>query len=96
MSQNFSNQTIKQIEKSIERTAKGERNHITIILENQFWFPTTETNPDTETNPKMSAVEKRIYDELVKFKNLEAIQSLEKRRQENFSTRIQMERQRTL
>ena len=70
-----SKKTIKQIEKSIERTAKGEINHITIKHENGFWFPAPETNPDTS---KMSAVEKRIYDELVKFKNLEAIQTLSK------------------
>ena len=70
-----SKKTIKQIEKSIERTAKGEINHITIKHENGFWFPTPETNPDTS---KMSEVEKRIYDELVKFKNLEAIQPLSK------------------
>ena len=70
-----SKKTIKQIEKSIERTAKGEINHITIKHENGFWFPTPETNTDTS---KMSEVEKRIYDELVKFKNLEAIQPLSK------------------
>ena len=70
-----SKKTIKQIEKSIERTAKGEINHITIKHENGFWFPTPETNPHTS---KMSEVEKCIYDELVNFKNLEAIQPLSK------------------
>ena len=70
---NDSKKTMKQIEKYLERTIKGEINHITIKHENGFWFPTPETNPNTS---KMSAVEKRIYDELVKFKNLEAIQSL--------------------
>ena len=69
-----SKKTIKQIEKS-ERTAKGEINHVTIKHENGIWFPNPETNPDTS---KMSAVEKRIYDKLVKFKNLEAIQPLSK------------------
>ena len=62
-----SKKTIKRIEKTIERTAKGEINH-KIKHENWFWFPTPETNPDTS---KMSTVEKRIYDKLVKFKNLE-------------------------
>ena len=70
-----SKKTIKQIEKSIEKTAKGEINHITQKHENGFWFPTHETNPDTS---KMSEVEKRIYDELVKFKNFEAIEPLSK------------------
>ena len=70
-----SNRTIKQIEKSIERTAKGKINQKTIKHENGFCFPAPETNPDIS---KMSAVEKRIYDELVKFENLEAIQPLSK------------------
>ena len=65
-----SKKTIKQIEKSIEGTAKGEINRITLKHENGFWFPTPKTNPGSS---KMSAVEKRIYVELVKFKYLDAI-----------------------
>ena len=61
--------------KIYRENSKSEINNITIKHENGFWFPTPETNPDTS---KMSAVEKRIYDELVKFKNPEAIQPLSK------------------
>ena len=68
-----SKKTIKQTEKSMERTAKGEITQIIIKDENGFWFPTPETNRDSS---KMSAVKKRIYDELVRFTNLEAIQPL--------------------
>ena len=70
-----SKRIIKQIDKSIERTAKGEINHIAIKHENGFWFPTLETNPDTS---KTSAVENRIDDELLKYKNLGAIRPLSK------------------
>ena len=57
----------------MESTAKGEITQITRKQENVFWFPTPETNRDSS---KMSAVGKRIYDELVNFTNLEAIQPL--------------------
>ena len=48
-----SKKTIKQKEKSIDRTAKGEINLITIKHETGFSFPTSKTNPDTS---KMRAV----------------------------------------
>ena len=41
-----------------------------------------ETNPDLS---KLSAVEKRIYDEIVRFEDRGNSTTLEKRRQENFS-----------
>ena len=85
--------TIKQIEKSMERFAKDEINHITIEHENGFWFPTPETNPDTF---KMIVVEKHIRRNRQPQQSGSDSTTLEKRRWENFSELIKMKRQRVL
>ena len=47
----------KQISKSIEKTARGEINHITIQSDRKFWFPTPE---NVEDPSRLAGLEKRI------------------------------------
>ena len=64
----------KQISKSIEKTARGEINHITIQSDSEFWFPTPE---NVEDPSRLAGLEKRIYDELISFRKLETIRPAE-------------------
>ena len=70
---NFS-KTTKTISKHIEKVAKGQLNHITINHNAKYWFPTPET---TEDPSKLTGLEKRIYEELIRFKKREYIRPLD-------------------
>ena len=63
----------KQIAKSIDEIAREKINHIILTKENQLWFPTLETHSSSQP----LGVEKLIYDELMKFKQFEAIRPSE-------------------
>ena len=64
---NFS-KTTKTISKYFEKVAKGQLNHITINHNAKYWFATPET---TEDPSKLTELEKRIYEELIRFKKRE-------------------------
>ena len=66
--------TRKTISKHIDKVAKGKLNHITINHNAKYWFPTPET---TENPSKVSGLEKRIYEELIRFKKRESIRPLD-------------------
>ena len=60
--------------RNIEKVAKGQLNHITINHNAKYWFPTPETTQDPS---KLTGLEKRIYEEFIRFKKRESIRPLD-------------------